>query len=146
MSLADLDAKLLSALFPLTVEEPKVTPEIYKCELLNAGIGCFVSAGRLKLRDGQPQERDRLYAILHGNPDLEARIILRIAMNDSDVMDMITERASIRWADGYSDSLYLAALCNITDTGEVLEYSDQEARVVKQKPRTDWEAELRRQR
>ena len=171
MSSADLDAELLAALFPPTVEAKEVSLLDFKKELRKACIGCFFSCGRLKLRGGSPQSRKRLYAILHERPDLEARIIIRIALNDPDVMDMIEERACIRWVEGYSDSLYLAVLGNITDTGENLEYSDipdekqafflrrmciPEAQImdkerspsvwIKHKPRTDWNTELRRYR
>lgn len=171
MSSADLDAELLAALFPSTVEATKVTPEAYKRELLKAGIGCFVSCGRLVLRGGHPQERERLYELLHDSPDLEARIILRIAMNDPDLMYEIEERASIRWVEGYSASLYLAVLCNIKPVEATRSYNDKpdekqaefmrrmgipEAQImdkerspsvwIKHKPRTDLNAELRRYR
>lgn len=100
-------------------------------------------------------------------PELEAEMILREAVHNSDLMDVIQERACIRWAEGYSDSLYMAVLSNIVSTSEGGEYNDtpdeaqatflrsmgvSEADIInrdkhpsvwiKQKPRTDWEAEL----
>ena len=47
--------------------------------------------------------------------------ILRQAVKDSDLMDMIQERACIRWSDGYSDSLYMAVLSSLTSTGETVD-------------------------
>ena len=92
---------------------------------------------------------------------------LRRAVNDPDLLDALMERASIRWVEGYSDSLYLAALSEYTSTGEKREYSDKpdeeqasflrrmgvpEADIqnpakcpsvwVKLKERTDWQTEL----
>ena len=99
--------------------------------------------------------------------EAEAERIMRQAVNDADLLDEIQERACIRWSEGLSDSLYLAALGNLIDTGETLEYSDEpdmemvkfkrslgipEADImdkekspsvwIKLKPKTDWEAEL----
>lgn len=71
-------------------------------------------------------------------PELEAEMILRQAVHNPDLMDLITERACIRWENGYSDSLYMAVLCNIKDTGEM---SSKEL-----KPKTDWTAELSKYR
>ncbi len=101
----------------------------------------------------------------------EAERILREAVNNPDLMDGIEERACIRWTDGYSDSLYMAVLGNLIDTGETLDYADKpdmkqveflqrmgipEAHImdkekcpsvwIKRKPRTDWEAEKRKYR
>lgn len=103
--------------------------------------------------------------------EAEAERILREAVNNPDLMDGIEERACIRWTDGYSDSLYMAVLGNLIDTGETLDYADKpdmkqveflrrmgipEAHImdkekcpsvwIKRKPRTDWEAEKRKYR
>lgn len=67
-------------------------------------------------------------------PELEAEMILREAVHNSDLMDVIQERACIRWAEGYSDSLYMAVLCNIKETGE--------GRSEELNARTNWAAEL----
>ena len=67
-------------------------------------------------------------------PELEAELILREALHNRDLMDVIEERACIRWSEGYSDSLYMAVLCNIVPTG---------VKGCKElKTKTDWEAEL----
>ncbi len=70
--------------------------------------------------------------------------ILRQAVNDSDLMDMIQERACIRWSEGYSDSLYMAVLSGITSTGETAE-RDNDGNIIL-KPKTDWEAEISKYR
>ena len=70
--------------------------------------------------------------------------ILRRAVKDSDLMDSIEERACIRWSEGYSDSLYMAVLCNITETGETVE-KDKDGNIIL-KPKTDWEAEISKYR
>ena len=67
-------------------------------------------------------------------PEVEAEMILSEATRNPDLLDCIQERASIRWADGYSDSLYMAVFCNLKDTGEQRSEELQEP--------TDWEAEL----
>lgn len=99
-------------------------------------------------------------------PELEVEMILKLAVHNPDLMDAIKERACIRWSEGYSDSLYMAVLSNITSTGEVIEYCDtpddtqvaflrsmgfSEADImnrekhpsvwIKPKPRSDWAAE-----
>ena len=160
--------ELFAALFPATVEAMNITPALFMQELSEWGIRCTVEWFRLKLEGGPPQERERLIGIVHSNPDLEARIILRIAMTDSDVMGAIEERACIRWVEGYSDSLYSAVRSGIKPVEETLD--DAAARDEKQvaflrsmgipsgelrnpeahpsvwrkrKPKTDWEAERR---
>ena len=100
-------------------------------------------------------------------PEFEAELILRIAVKDAKLLKAIKERAHERWAEGFSDSLYMAVLSNFSATGETLEYSDKpdtkqaeilrsfgvpEADImdknvcpsvwIKLKPKTDWEAEL----
>ena len=70
--------------------------------------------------------------------------ILRRAVNDPDLMDMIQERACIRWAEGYSDSLYMAALSGLTSTGEIT-LRDNDGQIIL-KPKTDWEAEISKYR
>lgn len=101
--------------------------------------------------------------------EAQADQIIRSAVKDPDLMDVIQERASIRWGDGYSDSLYMAVLGNLIDTGETLEFNDKpdekqaefmrrmgipEAHImdkcpsvwIKRKPQTDWEAEKEKYR
>ena len=70
----------------------------------------------------------------------QAAEILRQALNDESLMDGIKERASIRWAEGYSDSLYMAVLSGITSTGEIVERDEYGNIILKSK--TDWEKEI----
>ena len=100
-------------------------------------------------------------------PEVEGELILRLAAHDNDLLDEIQERACIRWAEGYSDSLYSAVMCNIKPVEETRSYNDtpdekqgsflrrmgvSEADImnkdkcpsvwIKLKPQTDWDAEL----
>ena len=100
-------------------------------------------------------------------PEVEGELILRLAAHDKDLLDVIQERACIRWVEGYSDSLYSAVMCNIKPVEETRSYNDKpdekqaaflrrmgfvEADImdkekcpsvwVKLKPITDWGTEL----
>lgn len=79
---------------------------------------------------------------LDEQPELEAELILREAARNPDLLDMIQERACIRWENGYSDSLYMAVLCNINPTGEIAELDEKGHPRLRQK--TDWDKELKR--
>ena len=83
-------------------------------------------------------------------PELETELILRETARNPDLFDMVKERDAIRWSNGYSDSLYMAVLCNIKPTGETIE-RDENGQII-QKPISDtnpeimWEKELRKYR
>ena len=137
--------ELLAALFPLTVEAGTYTPPKFIAELDGARIRFEVDNGRVKLSGGPPQERKR-----HTNPDLEARLILYRAAHGDDVIELIKERACIRYADGYSDSLYDAVMCNIPNNGMCFAEAekserDSEGKIILRE-KTDWEAELMKYR
>ncbi len=126
-----------------------------------------VENGRVKFSgNAYPTE---LLKALDEMPELEAELILREATCNPDLLDAIQERASIRWVEGASDSLYMAVLANFVDTGETIEYSDKpdtkqaaflrrmgvpEANIMNKEkcpsvwillqPQTDWDAELRK--
>ena len=70
----------------------------------------------------------------------EAKRILREAMNDPDLLDNIKERASIRWSNGRSDSLFSAVLCNLKLLNEKVERNSNGEIILK--PKTDWNEEL----
>ena len=72
---------------------------------------------------------------LNDNPELETELILRAAVNNPDLLLAIKETASNRWADGYSDSLYMAVLSNIKETGEPRKTDGTQ-------PMSDWDKEL----
>ena len=166
-----LKPELLAALFPSTVEAPKLTPALYLQEIEKRGISKSVKDGRLRLSGGIDKECEQYMNILAVNPELEAKLILHEAMRNPDLLDEIQERACIRWSDGYSDSLYMAVLSGLIDTGEQREFADTpdmkqvefrrrmgtpEADImdkekcpsvwVKLQERTDWEAELKEYR
>lgn len=79
---------------------------------------------------------------LDESPELETELILRAAVHNSDLLLAIKETASNRWADGYSDSLYMAVLCNIKETGEP-RTTDAYCKTIQQ-PITDWDKELQK--
>lgn len=87
-----------------------------------------------------------LFPAIMGAKDKEAANAQKVAeilcqaVNDSDLMDSIKERACIRWSEGYSDSLFMAVLSGITSTGETAE-RDNDGNIIL-KTKTDWEAEI----
>ena len=73
-------------------------------------------------------------------PERKARQILREAVNNPDLLYDIKERASIRWSNGLSDSLFNAVLCNLKPLNEEAE-RDSNGEIIL-KPKTDWHAEI----
>ena len=70
----------------------------------------------------------------------KAEEIMRRAVKDPVLLDEIQERACIRWAEGYSDSLLMAVLSGIALTGETIK-RDADGQIIL-KPKTDWNAEI----
>ena len=107
-------------------------------ELENMGVKLNVKFSgfefNLNFTDGKEKARSRLMNLLNNDKMLKAKIILSQAMNKPDLMDMIKERACIRYADGYSDSLIMAVMSYFAPTGEK---EHKELR-----PQTDWTKEL----
>ena len=119
--------------------QERMTPKDYVLELGRYGITCTLNDGRICLNGGTEKLRERCLKILEENTGLEVRLILHEAAHNADLLDEITERACIRWADGYSDSLYDAVLCNIhrlEETRDMRELSERE--------KTDWKKEIER--
>lgn len=87
---------------------------------------------------------------LDEQPELETELILRETARNPDLLDLVKERAAIRWSNGYSDSLYMAALCNIKPTGETIERDKNGQIILKpvsdKNPEIMWEKELRKYR
>lgn len=103
-------------------------------KLHNSGATYSVNEdGRARISCKDFLLQEQLIIEMLNNPELEALLILKVAKNDINLMDAIEERASIRWGDGYSDSLFRAVLCNIKKTVEPSS---------KEPPRTDWKKEL----
>lgn len=84
--------------------------------------------------------REDLMTNLFGNT--QAVRILKKASKNPDLLESIKERASIRWSEGLSDSLYDAVLSNIQPVRERVE-RDAEGKIIL-KPVSDWEAELKK--
>lgn len=105
--------------------------------LTKNGLTYSVKNNRVEIfrNDSKLEESETIMQILYCEPDIEAMLILRVATRDRDLADCIEERASIRWAEGLSDSLFLAVLCNIRSTGEGIPSKELQ-------PRTDWKEEL----
>lgn len=135
---------------------------INACKYLR--LKSVVTNSRLCLSGNIPNE---IREALADSPELEAELILHKAIHDADLLDSIQERACIRWVEGFSDSLFDAVLSSIKPLHETVEYSneideskieflhkmgfsDEEikskgmGRNVILKPRTDWEAELKK--
>ena len=68
--------------------------------------------------------------------------ILREALTSSVLLDVIKERACIRWSDGLSDSLFDAVLCSFRALNESPE-RDGEGKIILRSC-SDWQEELNR--
>ena len=133
--------ELLAALFPATVggvkppqneeggkqskREEALSVKEYLHELAIYGLTYSVEWGRVKLMGDDEKILRRCRSILAKRPELEARLILHEAVRDADLLDELQERASIRWVEGYSDSLYAAVMCNIKGCEESREFNDK---------------------
>ena len=69
-------------------------------------------------------------------PEQEAKRILSEAVKNPDLLYTIKERASIRWSNGLSDSLFSAVLCNLKPLNEKAE-RDCNGEIIL-KPKTNW--------
>ena len=131
---SDFKAKLIQYLKTFT----KMSCKDFLQELNNTGVELSISFSAFELElnftGGTDKARFRLEGILTADKMLKAKVILSQAMNNPDLMDAIKERACIRYADGYSDSLIMAVMSYFAPTGEK---EHKELR-----PQTDWTKEL----
>ena len=88
------------------------------------------------------QNRSFSFIRHEGQAERRAIAVLREAMKNPDLLDAIKERASIRWSNGLSDSLFSAVLCNLKPLNELAE-RDSEGNIIL-KPCSDWQEELKR--
>ncbi|MBQ9628342.1 MAG: hypothetical protein IJR43_03645 [Synergistaceae bacterium] len=100
----------------------------------------LVDTFTLTFRGGKDTAQKRIAGILERNRRLKAVVILSLAAKNIDFLDVIQECACRRWSDGYTDSLLMAVLCNLTRTGETIE-RDADGQIIL-KPKTDWDAEI----
>ena len=83
-------------------------------ELERWQIHVSVFWGRLILRYGNEEVRKYYSDMFHSRPRMEADLILHLSKANSELAYAIEERAAIRQADGLSEDLFSAVLCNIT--------------------------------
>ena len=155
IALNGTDTKLIATLYEMLDKSPEFEAGIirhvnthkgmslqeYQLALESAGVRISLEGlYTLNFTGGKDKARIRLMSILDGNSYLKAAVILSMAMKDSDLLDMIQERACIRWENGYSDSLLMAVLSGIAATGETVKRDDGGQILLK--PKTDWEREL----
>ena len=144
VSLYDLlekNAEFEAAIIQHILMKQDISLKDYRLALESAGVKCELSdLHTLKFTGGKEKIRERLIGILKDNSHLKASVILSLAVKNPDLMDLIQERACIRWENGYSDSLRMAILSGITATGEIAQRD--EAGQILLKPKTDWNAEL----
>lgn len=152
-----LKPELIAALFPSTVGKPKTKhPQEFCSELDRYGITYSLSKTifipRVELHGNDEHTLTRCHAILAANPEIEAWIILHEATKSDNLLEAITERASIQREQGYSDSLYQTVFRNVALSSgrkikDVKEYIERGANGKPiQRPPRDWEAELKKYR
>lgn len=69
----------------------------------------------IELFGGDLKARRHFNQVLAENEDLRAMLILYAANKDSDIRDMIEERACIRWAEGLPYDLVSAVKCHMRE-------------------------------
>lgn len=77
-----------------------------------------VEEWRVKLSGGDKKARYHYEKILNEYRDLQAMLILYAANKDSNLHDLIEERAAIRWVDGLRGDLLSAVKSNLGDEEE----------------------------
>lgn len=123
------DLKLQLNKFLSRLKHHKLTYEI---------VSKFLEIPRVKLCGNDALIRERAQEEIKTRPVLETLLILNFAGRNSDLRDRITERASIRYAENLSDSLFTAVLCNYVTDNTELERAECEYR-----PSTTWHNELK---
>ncbi|MBQ6664903.1 MAG: hypothetical protein IJM68_04865 [Synergistaceae bacterium] len=92
----------------------KKTAELLS-ELRRWQVNISVEWGRISLSGGDARALEYYGEMIRAHPRIEAHLILELAREDKDVMDVIEERAAIRWAEGLPGDVFSAVLCNITE-------------------------------
>ena len=73
---------------------------------------------RVKLSGGDNKARYHYEGILSEDKDLQAMLILYAANHDTNLHELIEERAAIRWADGLPGYFLSAVKCNLGEEEE----------------------------
>lgn len=83
-------------------------------ELLSWQITPVYNYGRVQLTGGDNTAREHYSRILAENPELEIQLILDMARHDKKILELIEERAAIRWTEGLPGDLESAVVSNFT--------------------------------
>ena len=82
-------------------------------ELARWQIKYEVHDWRITLTGGDNKARWHYEQMISKDKDIQSQLILYAANNDSNLRDLIDERAAIRWADGLPGDLLSAVKCNL---------------------------------
>lgn len=82
-------------------------------ELARWQIKYEVQDWRIRLIGGDNKARWHYEQMISEDKDIQSQLILYAANNDSNLRDLIEERAAIRWADGLPGDLLSAVKCNL---------------------------------
>ena len=149
------DSELIKKLYALIDDKPECEAAVirhmnnqqgmslqeFMTDLQGAGVHVeLVDTYTLNFTGGKDKSRERLAGILERDNRLKAALILSLAAKNKNFLDVIQECACNRWCDGYSDSLLMAVLCNLTHTGETVERNPNGEIVLQ--PKTDWDKEI----
>ena len=91
--------------------------EIFK-ELNRWQIHYEVDEWRITLTGGDSKARWHYEQMLSKDRNLQSQIILYAANKDSNLRELIEERAAIRWADELPGDLFSAVKCNLRGDDE----------------------------
>ena len=85
----------------------------FKKQLVHWGIKYRLEDWELELYGGDNRARQYYKNVLAEDENLQAMLVIDIAMDDIDIKDVIEERACIRWAEGLPYDLVSAAKCHV---------------------------------
>ena len=92
----------------------RVKSFLERCERLNLKLSVNHNDYTISIT-GRADLAAQARSKLDNSRELTAAVIVALAKTDNLLMELLTERAAIRAADGLPDDLYSAALANITD-------------------------------
>ena len=77
-------------------------------KLINYSTEFLLSDSHIKIICNDSKVQEQLTNELRNDTELSALLILQASIKHADLAEIIKERASVRWAEKYSDSLFLA--------------------------------------